>query len=268
MNMTHHWTIESAKQELDRLIGLCDELGRGHRSSAEHRRWWANVVSLLDDVFGQDSLYYNKLTSFSWSAGSCILDPDDYGRRASLNEMIEDKNQQAFLQQMNLSKGWLQGARDELVRKGIQAVYHGKNTGPEASDIVRIIKLVETRLRPAVKNTPSDEREIKDTFEHLLIGAEIPYKREKESFAYSTKAYTPDFTFQRLDLAIDFKFCNRKDRVNEIIQEVNDYSVAFRTKWGNAFFVVYDCGGFIADVAAFIAPFEERSGVVVRVVKH
>ncbi len=53
----------------------------------------------------------------------------------------------------------------------------------------------------------------------------------------------------------------------EIIAEINDDILAYRTKYGNLLFVVYDLG-FIRDVDLFAAHFEESQGVMVRVIKH
>ncbi len=265
--MAYEWTVESAKVELMRLVGLCDQLKNAHRSSVEHRRWLANALSFLEEVFGRDSNYFKVLGSFNWSASEAYIDLDDYGAGTSVNTMLEQKHQQAYSEQMARSKGWLQAAGDELDRKGIVGVYRGKNSPPEASDIVRVITLVERRLRKAIKGTPGSEAAIKDVFENLLIGAEIPYTREKDRFEYSTKTYTTDFILRKLDLAMDFKWCGRKERVNDIIQELNDYILAFRSKFGNAFFVVYDCG-FIADIEQFVSSFAAHDGVIVRVVKH
>jgi len=51
------------------------------------------------------------------------------------------------------------------------------------------------------------------------------------------------------------------------IAQINDDILAYRTKYGNAFFIVYDCG-FIRDVDLFISSFEAQGDVYVRVVKH
>jgi hypothetical protein len=68
-------------------------------------------------------------------------------------------------------------------------------------------------------------------------------------------------------LAIEVKFCGREGREKEIIAEINDDILAYKTKFGNLVFAVYDCG-FIRDVDRFVGNSEEAQGVVVRVVKH
>ncbi len=100
-----------------------------------------------------------------------------------------------------------------------------------------------------------------------MVGADIAFDREAESIVYSTKTYRPDFTFRPIDLAVDFKLCSHGSREKEIIAEINDDILAYRTKYGNMFFAVYDLG-FIRDIERFSATFEANDGVIVRVVKH
>ena len=104
-------------------------------------------------------------------------------------------------------------------------------------------------------------------FENLLIGADIPYSREVDSIEYSSKTYTPDFSVQKADLAIEVKLCNRSGREKEIIAEINDDILAYKTKYGNIIFVIYDLG-LIRDTERFIKNFEEQEGVFIKVVKH
>ena len=80
------------------------------------------------------------------------------------------------------------------IRANLDSVYEGKDTAPESSAIIRIINIAEQKLRKAIRDRPSGEKEIQDAFENLLIGADIPYSRETESIEYSSKTYTPDFS--------------------------------------------------------------------------
>ena len=91
---------------------------------------------------------------------------------------------------------------------------------------------------------------MQDAFETLIIGAEIDYSLETNSIEYSTKTYTPDFSFGRLDTALEMKLCNRPDREKEIIAEINDDILAYRQRYGNLIFIVYDIG-HIRDVDRF-----------------
>jgi len=104
-------------------------------------------------------------------------------------------------------------------------------------------------------------------FETLLVGADIAHERETDSIVYSSKTYIPDFTFPTIGLAVELKLCNRPDREKEIIAEINDDIIAYKTKYRNLVFAVYDLG-YIRDMDRFSQAFEASEGVIVRVVKH
>lgn len=137
----------------------------------------------------------------------------------------------------------------------------------EASQILKIISLLEYKLRKTIRSIPAEEKEIQDAFENLLIGADISYSRETDSIEYSSKTYTPDFSVEKEDLAIEVKLCNKKEREKQIIPEINDDILAYRIKYKNAIFVVYDTG-FIRDIERFSKNFEDQDGIVVKVIKH
>jgi hypothetical protein len=258
------WTKETALSELDELIKEIGKLSTQYRYSADHMRWIARTLAFLEEVFGRDSRYYLTLASFHWS------ETISYPIRVSAADPqgdIEKINHTAYLRQLESAKGLLQAASDHLKRTALSSVYQGKDTAPESSAILRIINIAERKLRKVIRDIPSREKEIQDAFENLLIGADIPYSRETESIEYSSKTYTPDFTIQKIDLAIEIKLCPREGREKEIIGEVNDDILAYQTKYGNLLFVVYDVG-FIRDADRFIDVFEKNQNVIVRVVKH
>jgi hypothetical protein len=172
-----------------------------------------------------------------------------------------------YLRDLDTAKGLLQAALDELEASDIQDVYQGKDTGPEASEIVKILNLIERKLRKTIRNAPEKERDVQDAFETLLLGADVQYGRETDSIVYSSKTYVPDFSFERIDLAVEIKLCNRKDREKEIIAEINDDILAYGEKYDNQIYAIYDLG-FIRDVDLFARHFERNEGVLVRVVKH
>lgn len=138
---------------------------------------------------------------------------------------------------------------------------------PESSLILKIINIAERQLRKVIRDKPDRERVVQDAFENVLIGAEVPYSRETDNIKYSSKTYIPDFTFHQIDLAVEIKLCNREGREKEIISEINDDVLAYQTRFGNLFFVVYDTG-FVRDIDLFSRVFEQHQNVVVRVVKH
>jgi REase_DpnII-MboI len=263
------WTKESAIAELEKLISEIADLTQQRRFSADHTSWLLRTSNFLEQVFGQSSDYYITFNSFGWEeTGSFIVggpgDPEGTWNPAAA---IERRNQQAYVQQLDSAKGLLLAAVNELQRSDLDGVYEGKDSGPESSVILKVINLAERKLRKAVRTVPTSEKEVQDAFENLLIGADLPYSRETDSIEYSSKTYTPDFTMSKIDLALELKLCSQQRREKEIIAEINDDILAYKTKYGNIMFIVYDVG-VIRDIDRFIESFEQNEGVMVKVIKH
>jgi hypothetical protein len=264
------WTKETALSELNVLVKEIPGLTKQRRFSAEHTRWIARTLAFLEEVFGRDSRYYLSFAALPWArAGSFVFGgPNDPQGSLDPRSAIEREHLAAYLEQLETAKGLLLAAMDHLSRtEDLASVYRGKDTAPESSLILKVINLAERKLRKVVRDTPSRERDVQDTFEGLLIGSDIQYSREAESIEYSSKTYIPDFTLPKIDLAIDVKLCAREGREKELIGEINDDILAYQTKFGNLLFIVYDIG-FMRDTDLFAASFERHQNVVVRVVKH
>jgi hypothetical protein len=255
------WTRESAVSEARALAEETKALARMRAYSEEHTRWLFRGSRFLREVVGENSAYYRSIASLPWShTGTFIA----YGDPLSTKERLD---REAYRRQLETTRGFFLDVADYIERAGLTAIYEGKNTGPETSAILRVINLAETKLRKVVRDKPSREIEIQDAFEALLIGAEIPFSRETDRIEYSSKTYTPDFTMGKLDLVTEIKLCGREGREKEIIAEINDDILAYRTKYGNILFVVYDLG-FIRDTDRFGRSLEEHETVMVRVIKH
>ncbi|MHA1973242.1 MAG: hypothetical protein ACTSW1_09625 [Candidatus Hodarchaeales archaeon] len=170
---------------------------------------------------------------------------------------------------METIKGILTSGITLIKRDGIKNVYQEDTTPKESGDILTIISLIETKLRKLIRKLPEHENEVNDAIENLLIGAgfDDKYLREKERIVYSSKAYEPDFVLNYLDLVIEGKYCKEERREKEIIAEINDYITAFKTKYENIIFVVYD-NGVIRDEDQFKNDLEQKEHVVVKVIKH
>jgi hypothetical protein len=258
------WTKDDALVALKRFIAQIDLLKSSRRYSAEHTQWLFGSRRLLEDVFGASSPYSVSFGQLTWQQSPpFIIPPGHLNPQAGIDRV----HHQAYLNQLDTAKGILGAAHDELESSDLDEVYKGKDSAPESSAILRILHLAEHKLRKAIRTPPGREKEVQDAFETLLIGAEIDYSRETDSIEYSSKTYTPDFTFTRLDVALEVKFCSRSDREKEIIAEINDDILAYSQKYGNLVFVIYDTG-FIRDIDRFARHFEEREGVMIRVVKH
>lgn len=257
------WTKDTALAEITSLIAEIPKLETQRRQSTDHTRWGIRVLQFLEQVFGQNSRFYLTFAGIEWHDANTFIVQDILDIQGS----IDRRHQEAYVRHLGGAKGLLLAAKDELNRSTLDEVYEGKDTAPESSGLMRVVNLLEKKLRKVIRETPGRERDIQDGLENLLIGADLTYSREADAIAYSSKTYIPDFTLPRLDLAVEVKFCSRDDREKELIAEINDDILAYQTKYGNLIFVVYDLG-FIRDVERFAAAFEINDNVLVRVIKH
>lgn len=256
------WTKEAALEELRALIGEVDELTTLRRFSAPHTHWVTGTLRLLEEVFGRSSRYYLSVADLRWRETATFI-VDDRDPAAE----IDRRHQEAYVHQLDAARGFLQAAGDELKSSTVEQVYKGKDAAREIGDLVKVLGLVERKLRKIIRQAPEREREVQDAVENLLVAADVDHSRETDSIEYSSKTYTPDFGLPCLGLALEVKLSNRDGREKEIIAEVNDDILAYKTKYANVLFVVYDTG-FIRDVDRFLGQFEQHEGVLARVVKH
>jgi len=256
------WTKEEALQTLRELADEADRLRKSGARSTEHVMWLTKCLDTLEEIFGRASRYYLSFAALKWhETGSFITegwDPQAY---------IDAKHHTAFLRDLGAAKGFLLGAASYLEVRDLADVYSAKDTGPEASLILKVLHLAEYKLRKVIRDRPDKESQVQDAFESLLVGADIPYSREVDSIEYSSKTYTPDFSLPRINLAVEVKLCGRSEREKELPEEINDDILAYQTKYENLLFIVYDLG-FIRDVDRFCGSFEEHPNVTIRVVKH
>lgn len=265
--MTINWTKETALLELRALAEESKRLAASKAHSEAHIRWSLRVLTVLEDVFGQNSSYYLSFDQLPWRDTNGLIFNGFAGLDyVNLQQVIETRHHAAYLNNLETARGILLAAADCLERSDLSSVYKGKDTGPEARLFMKVITLAGSQLRKVVRSTPKKEKEIHNKFEDLLVGANIPYSREADRIEYSSKIYIPDFTLRMIDLAIDIKLCSKTRREKALIAEINDDIMAYRTEYGNLLFVVYDVGQ-IRDVDRFTASLEQE-GVFVRVVKQ
>jgi len=186
---------------------------------------------------------------------------------SSLEDNLQEANQEGYWNDLATADGILQAAQAQLQRSELEDVRMEPSLGKESNQIIRIINLVQKKLRKAIHNKPDNERQVQDAFEALLIGADVDFSRETDTISYSSKSYVPDFTVAALSLAIEVKFCGKEAREKSIIAEINDDILAYQTKYKNLIFAVYDLGN-IRDVERFAEAFTKNDNVVVEVVKH
>jgi hypothetical protein len=258
---------EKAIEILEGLIDQIEALKKDVALSAAHTRWVANVFSATDQIFGTASTIYGSLIRLTWRReGSFIVDPWVQGTM-DYNEAMEIIHHEAYLKQLDTAKGLLKAGIDEINNYGIENVHKSPDTSKKAGEIIQIINLADTKLRKIIRSIPQIEKEVQDKFEDLLVATEIKHLREQERIVYSSKTYQPDFSFPEINAVLEIKLCNKAGRDKEIISEINDDILAYRTKYPNIIFLVYDVG-IIRDVSRFKEDIETQEGVFVLIIKH
>ncbi len=256
-----NWTKGQALETLNDLINQFPILENQSRNSAIHMRWLANTMRLLEEVFGRNSTYYQTIKYFSWRETGQILIHD-----FDIEGTVAYKDNIAYQNQLQQAKGLLLAAKDHLEQsEKISDVYDGENTAPEASNLIQIINLGEKKLRKLIRVTPTNEKEVQEKYEDLLIATDIKYAREFPHIEYSMKQYIPDFSIQKLDLAIEIKLCKRDPK--SLIAQINDDILAYKTKFKNLIFLIYDLGQ-IRDIDIFKNSIEENVDVIVQIIKE
>lgn len=130
---------------------------------------------------------------------------------------------------------------------------------------------IESRLRSVFYDTPSSEKEVQEKVETLLIGKGyskgLDYDRETGRVMYSGKEFVPDFIIPKFNLDIEIKLCKTKNKKNILIEEINADIPAYKQKYKNVMFLIYDLG-IIRDEFEFKRDIEETNDVFVSIVKH
>lgn len=254
------WTKQDALAYLDQLIDTISTLKLSQRGSSEHIRWLTNTLVFLEEVFGSDSYYYCNIKNLTWQfQGQRIY------RGWDINGAMEAYNQEAYVEQLEQANGFLLAAKDYLDANDIDTVYCASVEKQATGDLMKVLSLSEHKLRKVIRTKPEREKEIQDLFENLLIGADINYQKEGPHIGYSSKEYIPDFSFGSIDLAVEIKLCKTEEKT--FIQQINDDILAYKTKFNNLLFIIYDLG-VIRDVDTFKQSFEETENVIVHVIKH
>ncbi len=178
--------LEKSSKEADKLIQYT-------AFSPQHIKWITDSLFLLEEIFGRNSRIFATFKQLKWQfkGGSFV---------ASVDEMEEKKaelDRKGYLEDLGIAKGLFESGIDLIKRKGLENVFKGKDTPKEASEIVKILSIIENSLRKAIRKEPTKEQEIQDALEILLIGAGLSFVREKEHILYSSKTYIPDFTFTK-----------------------------------------------------------------------
>ena len=162
---------------------------------------------------------------------------------------------------------WKAYAEQAAVRLNSLAAYLQSKLGKKQQEYDQIIDLIRANLRPAMHDDPKHERDVRNALETIFRVRGLDFRREQETVGYSTKRYIPDFTFDRLGLAVEVKLCKDKEREKPMIDEINADIIGYAGRYDRCIFVSYDLG-FIRDSAKFSEDIEANPGAHVLVVKR
>ena len=130
---------------------------------------------------------------------------------------------------------------------------------------------LQSRLRSAIFAIPEKESDVQNAIEQLFIGRGMQkgqdYDREVGRVKISAKEAVPDFIVAKLSLAIEVKLIKNKERVKQVVDEINADIPAYSKKYRQLLFLVYDLG-WIRDVLEFRHDLEKAMNVDVMVIKH
>jgi len=257
---------EQATRKLQDLVDEINSLKNSVARSEAHTKWLTNALYLTENVFGRRSRMYLSLATLPWHrTGSFLVDHSFTAEEH--DEQVRTVHHKAYLEQLDLAKGLLEAGIDTINAYGMDKVYEGKDTSKDVGETITLIDLAQNKLRKTMRSMPQEEREVQDKFEDALISVDFKYLREQETITYSSKSYKPDFTFPGIDTALEIKLCNRAGREKDIIAEINDDILAYKTQYPNIIFLVYDLG-HIRDIDRFKADIESQDRVIVLVIKH
>lgn len=258
---------DQATERLQELIGEVESLKNSVAFSEAHTRWLSNALYLTEKVFGISSRIYLTLAHLSWrKKGEYLLESPAYDAE-EVNEELRRVNHEVYLQELDTAKGLLEAGIDVINVYGIDGVYEEKDTSEDVGKTITLIDLAQYKFRKIMRTIPENEKEVQDKFEDVLTSVDFKYLRDQETITYSSKSYKPDFAFPEIDTALEIKLCNRAGREKEIIAEINDDILAYKTKYPNIAFLVYDLG-HIRDIDRFKADIESQDRVIVLVIKH
>lgn len=161
---------------------------------------------------------------------------------------------------------WKSYAEMAAVRLNSLACYLQSKLGKKQQEHEAIIDLIDKNLRPAMRDDPKNEREVQDVLEIIFRARALDFQREQQTVPYSTKRYIPDFTFDRIGLAVEVKLSKDKDREKEMIDEINADIIGYAGRYDRCMFVIYDLG-FIRDEARFSGDIEANPNVHVLIIK-
>ena len=248
-----HDALYTVLMDLETVYNMADRAARNAERMCSHEGEAGTQYSYRR--YGEFPYYlreYNRLLGFL-----AEIDPNTKQYFNSLPVMSADRVD---------ARMWKSHAEEAALHLNVLSAYLQSRLGRKQQEYEKIIDLIELKLRPAIYDDPKNEREVQNTLEIIFNARGLDFRREQETVPYSSKRYIPDFTFDRIGLAVEVKLCKDKDREKAMIDEINADIIGYAGKYDRCVFVVYDLG-FIRDVALFSEDIEKNPNVHVLIVK-
>ena len=115
------------------------------------------IISFRRNLIVDNSRIYISFASLSWQPSGIF-----FARHYEMERELEHKRFEAFQEQLQMAIGLHSSGIEQIKRKGVKNVYEGKDTKPEASEIMKIHHLINTKLRKTVRDVPQGEKEVQD----------------------------------------------------------------------------------------------------------
>lgn len=109
-------TKDEASAELEVLADQTHALQKFKRKGEEHIRWIAKTQRYLKEIFGENSKYIKEFSSLSWTKDGqyFIGGPTHIDESFNPQIGIERVNQEAYIEQLEIARGVLLAAKDEI----------------------------------------------------------------------------------------------------------------------------------------------------------
>ena len=161
---------------MERSLKEIERLKKEYSYSPHHTKWLSDTLYLLEDIFGRNSRIFLMLAGLD-----CRFKGGFYTDMFSMDQELQRREKIAYLEQIGIAKGLISSGIQQIRNKGVKSVYEGKDTPPESSEIIKILSLINNKLRKVIRNPPLHEIEIQNALENLFIGANLygQFTREK-----------------------------------------------------------------------------------------
>lgn len=113
---------EEAIHLLEKSLDQIDSLKASRKSSCEHAKWRLDTLYLLEEIFGEKSRIYINFALLTWQ------NRGNFRLTMHPEKELEYQNRQGYLTDLEIAHGLIKSGMDLIKRRGMDAVFEGKNT--------------------------------------------------------------------------------------------------------------------------------------------